>query len=261
MGKLQEMFASVTPAEAATICACAEAMNQPGNLAPALDASLVDDWDIVEYITAANALFGAQALGLGERVFFGFLARSKADPTKFVAVVRGTNPISFAEWMEDFLTPLVDHTHLGFKTLQSTLECGAPSLSIADGISARVPLGAEVLVIGHSLGSPLAAYTLALLRKMNVLAVGMFFACPKPGDSLYAALFDEIVGPSNYRVYDYSRDLVPTMPITLWPDFMYAHLNSRTVIIPSQSTAVIPDDIASNHHAESYAALLAGLKV
>jgi triacylglycerol lipase len=250
----------MTPAAAATIASASEAMCSPGNLSPALDASLTADWTLIEHITAKNALLGAQAIGLGERVYFGFLAQSKTDPTLFIAVHRGTNPTSIMEWLEDGLAPISNHIHLGFKSIHDTMECGIPAQSVADGISARVPLGATVICIGHSLGSPLAAFTQLALRKMNVNATGIFFACPKPGDALFAALFDELVGPDNYRVWDFSRDKVPDMPFTLWPDFMYAHLNSRTVIVPSQSTVEIPDDLANNHHAENYAKLLANLK-
>ncbi len=227
--------------------------------AESIDPVIPEEWDLLEYATAKDALFGSQHIGLGERVYFGFLAQSKADPTKFVVVIRGTKPTSVVEWLEDGLAFLTDHMQAGFAAIYETMECGIPGQSAADGISARVPPGSSVIVIGHSLGAPLGAYLLMALRKMNVAATGMFFAMPKPGDDLFATMFDIAVGPENYMVWNYVRDVVPRLP--LWLPFLpFARLHNRIVIRPSDSTAVIPDNVASNHHASSYAQLFAGMK-
>jgi triacylglycerol lipase len=247
----------MTPATAATIAAASEAMYSAGNNTPALDPRLAADWTLIEHITAKDALFGLQHIGLGQRVYYGFLAQSKSDPTQFVASVRGTETV--LEWLEDGLAVLTNHVEAGFYSIYSTMECGMPAQSAADGISTRVPLGATVTVVGHSLGAPLAAYLLMALIKMNVKATGMFFAMPRPGDGLFATMFDIAVGSDKYMVWNYVRDVVPNLPLWL-PLHPFARLNNRIVIRPSDSTAVIPDGVAEAHHADNYAKLLANLK-
>ena len=226
-----------------------------GVCTPELHSSVAADWTLVEHITGKDALFGTQRLGLGDTVYYGFLAQSKADQTQYVVAIRGTETL--AEWGEDTEAFIIQHVHAGFASIFDTMECGMPAQSVVDGVSARVPIGSNVTVVGHSLGAPLACYTLLGLRNMNVDASGLFYAMPKPGDDAFAADYDQIIG-RNYHVYDYLRDVVPHLPIWL-PRHRFTPLNNRTVIRPKDSTAVIPDDIFSNHKCDSYVELLANL--
>jgi fermentation-respiration switch protein FrsA (DUF1100 family) len=233
-------------------------MFDAGNNTPALDGRLTADWTLLEYFTAKDALALARLAGRGERVYYGALLQSKADPTLFVGAIRGTE--TTIEWLEDGLAVLANHVHAGFYGIFDSMECGMPALPAVRGVSARVPPGSRVIFIGHSLGAPLAAYLLMAAIKMNIDATGMFFAMPKPGDGDFAIVYDGIVGQEKYIVFDYSRDRVPNLPLTIYPLHMFAHLRNRVVISPKDSTAVIPDDVAENHRAVNYAALLAGLK-
>lgn len=244
-------------AKGARIAAAVEAMYSPGVLIPAFPAALAAEYSLIDYITARNALFGTQRIGLGDRVFYGFLAQSRADATRFIVAIRGTE--CFAEWAEDAEAFLLNHVHVGFLSIGETMECGIPTESLAAAISARVPLGSHVDFYGHSLGAPLAAFALLAARQMNISARGYFYAMPKMGDAVFAKMFDDIVGADNYMVWNYLRDVVPQLPLWL-PLQPFVRLNNRIVIRPKDSSAVIPNDVANNHHAANYAALLEGMQ-
>lgn len=85
----------------------AEDMYTDGSLNPPADPRIAGaGWDIVAYLTANDVLIpdpGAPkqrlAIDLSKRVFYGFLAKSKTDPTSFVVVVRGTDGL--VEWLID----------------------------------------------------------------------------------------------------------------------------------------------------------------
>jgi len=89
--------------------AAIRSLNPPAD--PGITAS---GWSIVGYLTAQDVLIPAKnaprqelSVNGAKRVFFGFLARNDADPTSYVAVVRGTEGI--VEWVIDAEFLLIPH--------------------------------------------------------------------------------------------------------------------------------------------------------
>lgn len=228
---------------------------------PPVDTRVSASWNVVGYITAIDALLDAQMLGLGTRFFYGFVASSKADPTQFVAVIRGTENAS--EWMEDIeFAPmpapagLAGQVENGFfsiyKSMQFTKD-GTNAQPVVEGVAGAI--GANKLtVLGHSLGSPLATYLtldLALTGQITSLSACMF-ASPHAGDNAFAQFFDLKVGAANYKVYNYSRDIVPKVPFM----FDYTPLPQALEFQPADAQAVIQNTLSGNHHAVCYAAMI-----
>lgn len=244
----------IAATDAAIFARAAEDMFAPGLLTPELDQRMAG-WRIVGYITALDAVFGLQLLNLGERVFYGFLAQSNADPSNYVAVVRGTElPI---EWLSDFRFlpyPMAGgFVERGFAEIYSSMQFSpigddgdVAALAIADA----VPSGATVTCIGHSLGAALATY---LCRDLSIAAAGhfnvqgRFFASPKPGDDRYVTGFDKAVGHENYQTINYQLDIVPHMP-----PLGYVRLpNVRWL---TASAGLPTTDLVANHDLHNYVA-------
>ena len=224
-------------------------------LEPPADPRLSPLWAIRGYLTACDALFlKAQALGLGTRVFYGFLAESTTSPGTFVAVVRGTADI--IEWAIDakfaqVQCPLGGHAEAGFYGLFETLKFRTPGgvdTEVGAGIAAIVGKG-SITVIGHSLGAALATYLaleLAAVRHLNVR--GRFFASPRPGDQDFADAFATHV--KDAVSYARERDEVPEVPF----GFGYLPLHCLVLIGPQTAQAVVRDNPLCNHHIFCYCA-------
>ena len=96
-----------SPIEFGLLAMYAEDMYVDGALLPTAEPRIAAaGWDIVAYLTAQDVLIPdsdapTQRLGVDptKRVFYGFLAKDKANPASFVAVVRGTAGI--IEWLVD----------------------------------------------------------------------------------------------------------------------------------------------------------------
>jgi hypothetical protein len=233
-------------------------------------------WTIVGYLTAANAFLDGQKLGLGERVYFGFLAQSTTLLNQFVAVVRGTE--QFIEWMENIEGVLVPHPSVGrveqgffsiYRSMHYTPATAAAPIVTggpgddpkgAAGIAAVIPAGGTVTVIGHSLGSALGTYLMldvavAAAGRFNV--AGAFFASPNAGNSAFVQNVDKIA--PNYKLYDYVFDLVPHVPPRLPADPLdigFHPLPKAVWITNNNRQARIKQDVLCNHHAYCYAAML-----
>ena len=92
----------------------------PGSLIPPADPRIAaSGWSIVAYLTAQDVLIPPKSaprqrlsINGAKRVFFGVLAKSDADPTSYVAAIRGTD--GFVEWVIDgeFL-PIPHPRHAG----------------------------------------------------------------------------------------------------------------------------------------------------
>lgn len=242
--------------EGAVYAACAETMFAPGVLAPDLDERMAG-WRIVGYLTALNSFLGLQRVGIGERVFYGFVAQECADPMNYVAVVRGTETVG--EWIQNarvlptFATgggmvergfwEVYDTMH--FRRIDDDLGDIAP-IDLADTIHD----GATVTVIGHSLGAALATFLCRELKKAadgRFAVQGQFFASPKCCDDRYAEKFDAEVGAANYLVVNYERDKVPFVP-----PIGYVHLPHTRWL--KAGTIAAPDDPVSAHDVLNYAA-------
>lgn len=244
-------------ARCALLALAAERMTGKGD-APELDPIAGDDWEIVGYVTAANALFGTQQIGLGSRCYYGFVAQSKESPWRYAVVIRGT--ASSLEWLEDaealFIHGPKGCVAHGFWSIYSTMQYGnQPAASAIASFEGGIR---EVVVIGHSLGSALATYLMADIKANapKFVVTGALFASPKPGDGNYAHYVDAIVGRDNYTVFNYSRDIVPRLPFGLPFGLGFQALPNVIWITPAMSTAVIPEGIANAHSLISYARLL-----
>lgn len=267
-----------TAAQQALLAMFAEDMfdPDPSHWNPTSPEVAAKGWNIVGYLTAANAVLDGQKLGLGERVYFGFLAQSTTLPNQFVAVVRGTE--QFIEWIENIEGllvphPLVGKVEQGFFSIYRSMHytpatAAAPTVNGgpaddpkgADGIAAAVPAGATVTVIGHSLGSALGTYLMldtavAAAGRFNV--AGTFFASPNTGNSAFVQNVDKVA--PNYKLYNYMFDLVPQVPPRLPVDPLdigFHPLPKATWIKSSNRQARIKQDVLCNHHAYCYAAML-----
>jgi triacylglycerol lipase len=254
-------------AQYALLVMCAEDMydalpdNNKANLAPPIDARVSANWNVVGFITAVDALADAQAIGLGTRFYYGFLACSKTDSTKYVAVIRGTaNP---SEWIEDIqFVPEPAPARMGgnvengffsiYSTMMYTPVGGTQLLPVVDGIGQAVGTN-QLTVLGHSLGSALATYLafdLSISDSLQNFLTAYMFASPHAGDVTFARNFDAKVG--DYKVYNYVMDVVPKVPFF----FEYSALPKAIVFDPADAQAVIQHTLGGNHHAVCYAAMI-----
>jgi triacylglycerol lipase len=239
-----------------------------GSLCPPVDARIAAaGWTVVAYLTALDVVFppkGAASQRLSrdplKRVFFGFLARSGADPSAYAAVVRGTEGI--VEWAIDAEFLLVPHPrHLGAHVEQGFWDI-YQTMSLADAATGQTthPKAAEgialtvgtrtVTVVGHSLGRALATYlTSDLAERLESKVSACLFASPRTGDQAWADLFAATV--TDYSLFNYILDIVPHVPT-----IGYAALPNATVIQPATAQAGIRLDIFCDHHAICYCAMI-----
>lgn len=241
--------------------------NGKGNLTPPIDPRiLAAGWGVVGFIRGDDALLDTQNLGLGQTLFYGFLARSNADPTQYVAVVRGTD--NEMEWLEDIEffpipapAPAPGSVENGFYSIYYSMTyapiAGGASQPVAPGIAAAVGPN-KVTVVGHSLGSAIGTFLaldLAVQCGLKVRASACLIASPRPGDINFAQYFDRNV--LSYQVYNYSLDLIPKLPpgiITL--SLGYVPLPKALEFQPQDAQARIRNSPTGNHHAVCYAAML-----
>jgi triacylglycerol lipase len=257
---------NLEPAQCALLAYYAEQMFAPGVLAPPLDHRAAGDWKIVGYLTAANALFGAQQVGLGERVYYGFLAQSTQVASEWIAIVRGTEQnVEWLENIEGLLVPgpPIGWVEQGFYSIYSSMRLATNNLLAAQGITNRVPAGASLTVIGHSLGSAIATYLMRdvaaipfTATQRNFSVGGCLFASPRTGDSHFVKNVDDEVGNLNYAVYNSVRDVVPHVPPSLSFGLGFQDLPGVKWLTPAKSQANIQNNPGCNHSAMSYAAML-----
>ena len=235
---------------------------EPSSLAPAPDPRLArDGWEVLGYLTAKDSLWRRGALvDFGDTVCYGYLARRVDDPKSFAVAIRGTNGI--LEWIEDgqFLPvahPVAGTVEAGFFGIYSSMEfCpvgGTHPLPAAAAIDALVGDG-HLIVLGHSLGAPLATYLafdLASTAYLGNRVQAALFASPRPGNADFGAAFDVRLAGA-YQLWNYSLDVVPHVP--LGPN--YADLPKATWITPSSSQARICFSLDCHHHLTSYSAML-----
>ena len=261
-----DMYTSLPPASVAarTPPAGGTPPSVTNRLTPPPDTRIMaEGWTVIAYIVAEDALFqsGKSVMG-GTEAYYGFLARSVVDSSKFVAVVRGTN--GMVEWVEDAEFVPVPHPTLvgatveqGFLGIYATMRLLDPDgLQIgtgsADGISLTVGRG-TLTVLGHSLGSALSTYLtydLADPARLGSRVSACMFASPQTGDSAFVSAFDKMV--ADYRVFNYVLDIVPRVPMELG----YATLPRTTVLQPDTSEANIRVSLFCNHHVVCYCAML-----
>jgi triacylglycerol lipase len=197
---------------------------------------------------------------------YGYLAANAAGDT-YVAVIRGTDGAE--EWIDDIVF-IAEHRvqfpgrlEAGFTDIYLSMEyrplAGGPTVPLADGIKAAVG-GADVLVLGHSLGAILAeclVYQLADANSLGAARVGaIMYASPKLGDHKFVDGFDSRV--MNYTVINFEHDVVPRVPPFDITHFdLYRPLPHIYVITDETALASVnPLDKACCHHLIDYIAML-----
>ena len=234
------------------------AATNPGVLAPPFDPRLIADWALLGHFLGKDCLFGAGPSALGEDVCYGFLARSVANPTQHVAVVRGTGTL--LEWLLDaeffpVAHPVAGRVEVGFWRTYIALRyvpiglVGGPA---AEAVAAVVGPQAVLTVVGHSLGAAIASY---LAFDLAELLGGRLSACllasPRPGDETFGKAFDARLG-ERYGLWNYELDFVPRVP--RGPD--YNDLLGVQWIGIESALARIRMSLPCHHHVLSYAAML-----
>jgi hypothetical protein len=248
---------------------------------------LADGWTVVGIITGKDRVLATapstqpgippQNAGLRQSVVrpgaddrrYGYLAVNAAGD-HFVAVIRGTDGAE--EWVDDCVFIAVQRPQFpgrvegGFADIYLSMEyrplAGGPTVPLADGIAAAVKAagGADVLVLGHSLGSTLAeclAYQLADPGSLGDARVGaIMYASPKLGDHDFVDAFDSRV--TNYTVINFEHDVVPQVPPFDITHFdLYRPLPHVYVITDETAQASVdPLDKGCCHHLIDYIAML-----
>jgi triacylglycerol lipase len=255
-----------TPVEFGLLAMYAEDMYIDGKLLPNAEPRIAAaGWDIVAYLTAEDVLIPSAdapkrrlTVNHDRRVFYGFLAKNKADQKSFAAVVRGTDGL--VEWLIDAEFLLVPHPRVpgvqveqGFWSVYQTMSLADLTgvltfQNAAEGIAKTVGAGNAVTVVGHSLGSALATYlTDDLAGFPGITLSACLFASPRTGDGAWAKRFQ----PRTYQLYNYILDLV-----THVPSLGYATLPNAAVITPKTAQTGIRLDIFCNHHVICYCAMI-----
>lgn len=227
---------------------------------PLENTEITKNWNVAGYINSNNGFFSDFVKDKNQEVFFGYLLQAKENPNEYKAVIRGT--ANKAEWCDNFKSVLEFHKEVGwvesgfydiYENMTLTTLDGKIN-SIAQGLSELVNKGNNLTITGHSLGSALASYVMYdVSRKVNNKNnVDMcLFASPKPGNEKFSNDFQKVT--DNYVVYNYSRDLVPDVPLEITG---YEDLQNVKRITPQSAQAIIKDEVTSNHHVICYAAMI-----
>jgi predicted chitinase/pimeloyl-ACP methyl ester carboxylesterase len=267
--KLATLFSTFAPAAEQTLFAYAASVAAPFNPALATQYGL--------FVQAAYSMYGANPNNLMPEptpdfpaayelsawiqmqdfilsstgpTFYGFIAQSKTDPTKFVMAIRGTQTAE--EWWDNltsitktpFGEPNSGSVAYGFNRIYQTMEIvERPSNAAGAALAARslkpagsfaqqanslfarlsraavatarvpgasLPAGASVTVVGHSLGAALA--TMYTMENAGKVQNPLLctFASPRVGDADFVKAFAALPLTSWRIVND--PDVVPKLP-------------------------------------------------
>jgi triacylglycerol lipase len=239
----------------------------PGTLAPPADSRIAAaGWKVVAYVTAQDVIIPPKAspdqtlhINHTNRVFYGYVAQSAADPTSYLAAIRGTQGI--IEWLIDADFIPIPHPRYpnarveqGFWSIYQTMSLAdlagvTTSQNVAEGIEKLVG-GGRIMVVGHSLGSALATYFVEDVAERAPKATACLFASPRTGDRVWTTIFDKNV--EDYSLFNYIIDVVPHVPSGIG----YSTLSKAEVIQPSQADAGVRLDLLCDHHVICYCAML-----
>lgn len=237
-----------TDARYAILAASAEDMfgRHPDTLSPPADPRLAAaGYTVLAYVTAVDQLFSFGR----ERVNYGYLGVGNDE---CVLVFRGTERA--IEWAKDaegakVSHPITGEVHSGFWNIYDSarlLSSGVEKNLIASVM--EIVNKDRLIVIGHSLGAPLAtyaAYDSSVMHPEQIVA--RLFASPRPGDATFTAAASLAI--RDHQSYAYEPDVVPKVPF----GFGYTPLTNLTVI-PKNTR--VSDTPGSNHHAINYAWLI-----
>ena len=218
------------------LVAFAEGMYVPGSTTPADGARVADaGWDIVGHLIARDSILpntnslgphDPKSLQLGALVFYGYLARNHADPTRYAAAIRGTS--GFAEWVIDadfFLREAPSSpgakVEQGFWSVYETMTLvgldGSEMGNAANGIANQVGQG-TVTICGHSLGSAIATYlSFDVAKLIAPRASACLFASPRSGDLVWTNAYAAVL--ASYRLTNYPWTSCPMCRSTPRPPF------------------------------------------
>jgi len=257
------------------LVALAEGMYVPGSITPHDEPrAAAAGWDIVGHLIARDAILPAmsslgpnepKALRLGDQlVFYGYLARNHADPTRYAAAVRGTS--GFAEWVIDadfFLRAAPSSpgakVEQGFWSVYDSmtlvdLDGAEIGVNAADGI-AKTAGEATVTICGHSLGSAVATYlSFDVAKLLGARASACLFASPRTGDLAWTTAYAATV--ATCRLMNYILDVVPYVPLDAPPAFQYSTLPMAEIILPWAAQAEVRFDVVCDHNVICYCAMI-----
>ncbi|WP_342619798.1 lipase family protein [Rhodoferax sp. GW822-FHT02A01] len=241
----------------------------PRNIPPFVDQRIAQKgWSIVGFLSASDdiqAVGGTirqTVMGAGDRVSYGYVA-TKGEET--IIAIRGTDGAE--EWGDDLDFLMMSHRNSkvpgyvdqGFYSIYSTMQfhpIAAPStgVPVVSGILAISNSG-TIRVLGHSLGAALATYLTLDLNLAGSIATACLFASPKTGNGSFVDFFESTV--TNYDLFNYERDVVPTVPkFDILHLSVYHDLRQAKTIPADITSAAITDNPACNHHLICYTALL-----
>jgi hypothetical protein len=241
-------------------------------LAVETGADVGSAWRVIGHLFARDALVIGRALGIGEDVPYGTVAQSTINPLEFVVAIRGTRaPIECLEDLDAMFCygPPVGQVHRGMWGIYASmwfvpLDGVRSTLSVWQAIAGLLPDGSDVCVVGHSLGSAIGTYLMADLARPSYKSQrtytvgGHFFASPKPGDAAFGKDVNAVVGPFNYSVWNFLRDVVPRVPLSLPFGGGFQALSNVKIIKPSDAPVEVADNLACSHHMLTYLALVGG---
>lgn len=247
----------------------------PRQIPPPIDPRINETgWNVLGFISGSDDILisglGLRSTMLGasddqrSRVCYGYVAqRNVQGQDQYVVAIRGTDGAQ--EWGDDLDFLMMNHPNpkaglvdQGFWDIYRTMQFhgadGASPVPLALGIS-QLTAANPPMVLGHSLGSTLATYLTLDLNLQGCKASACLFASPKTGNKTFVDFFETQVG--NYDLFNYARDVVPTVPKSdiLHFSAYYALLQAKT--IPAGASSLrIKDNPLCNHHLICYTALL-----
>lgn len=247
----------------------------PRLIPPQVDPRIAEaGWTVVGFISGSDDIIvsglGLRSSMLGasddqrSRVCYGYVAqRNVQGQDHYVVAIRGTDGAQ--EWGDDFDFLMVDHPNpkagrvdQGFWDIYQTLQFhgmdAQPPLALAAAVS-QLTKASPALVLGHSLGSALATYLTLDLNLSGCHSSACLFASPRTGNLTFVNFFETQV--SNYDLFNYARDVVPSVPkcdVLHFSDY-YPLVQAKT--IPANCSSLqVHDNPLCNHHLICYTALL-----
>lgn len=247
----------------------------PRQIPPQIDPRIKETgWDVVGFISGSDDIWvsglrlRSTMIGASDdqrsQVCYGYVAqRTVEGQDQCVVAIRGTDGAQ--EWGDDLDFLMMSHPNpkaglvdQGFWDIYRTMQFhgadGASPVPLALGIS-QLTAANPPMVLGHSLGSALATYLTLDLNLQGCKASACLFASPKTGNKTFVDFFETQVG--NYDLFNYARDVVPTVPKSdiLHFSAYYALLQAKTIPAGASSLG-IKDNPLCNHHLICYTALL-----
>lgn len=251
----------------------------PNNLTPARSANFPPGYRLAASIQMEDFIIGSTS-----PVFYGFVAQSAADPSKYVLAFRGTS--NGVEWWDDlnaikmtpFRVPGCGSVGEGFARIYDTIHLveypssgltaeRAPSSLAAHGSLAQqmaalvahgaapvgreaFPASATVAVAGHSLGGALVTmYALENAKSSQIHnPLVCTFGSPHVGDNAFVAAFNKL-GFKSWRFAN-APDLVPRLPPEI---FGFRHVNDLCQL---NSAGKVQPNFGCWHALETYLSLI-----